>query len=129
MTNITGKMDRGSVTRELIRGTIFHWNIMKVLATIKDGTIPIRIFNPQAKPRRIYRGSTIGQLCPLLDEDEEDTPTSYRVIQNNAQPESTTTHCMAAQTKDLKEVRREMATLFKIENPSISDNEKERVLD
>ena len=135
MTNITGKVDRGSVI-DRMTGVLEQENrfeerystgILKVVATVKDGTIPIRIFNPQAKPRRIYRGSTIGQLCPLLDEDEEDTPTSYRVIQNNAQPESTTTHCMAAQTKDLKEVRREMATLFKIENPSISDNEKERV--
>ena len=101
-----------------------------MVATVKDGTIPIRIFNPQAKPRRIYRGSTIGQLCSLLDEDEEDTRTgtSYRVIQNHDQPESTAAHCMAAQTKDLKEVMREMATLFKIENPSISDKEKGRVL-
>ena len=121
MTNITGKVDRGSVI-DRMTGVLEQENRF-------EERYSTGILKVVAKPRRIYRGSTIEQLCPLLDEDEEDTPTSYRVIHNNAQPESTTTHCMAAETKDLKEVRREMATLFKIENPSISDNEKERVLD
>ena len=61
MTNITGKVDRGSVI-DRMTGVLepenrfeerYSTGILKVVATVKDGTIPIRIFNPQAKPQRI----------------------------------------------------------------------------
>lgn len=88
MTNIAGKVDGGSVV-DRMTGVLeptkrfeerYSTIILKVVATVKDGTIPNRTFNPQEKPRKIYRGSTIGQLYTLLNEDEVDTSTFYRVV-------------------------------------------------
>ena len=45
--------------------------IIKIVATMNKGGIPVLVFNPQSKPVRIYKGSTIGKLCPLLGTDQE----------------------------------------------------------
>ena len=45
--------------------------IIKVVATVNKDWILVRVFNPQSTPVRIYKGSTIWKLCPLLETDQE----------------------------------------------------------
>ena len=113
--NIVGKVDGGSVVNDTT-GVLepetrfeerYSTGILKVVATVKRGSIPVRVFNAQDKLRRIYRGSTIGQLCPLIGDSEEETSSSYRIVQTNVQTESTSNRCMTAQPKDRKEVEKE----------------------
>ena len=100
--NIVGKVDGESVVKDT-SGVLeletrfeerYSTGILKVDATVKEGFIPVRVFNPQDKPRRIYRGSTMGQLCPLLSDSEEETYLRlYRIVQTNIQTGSTSTRC------------------------------------
>lgn len=137
MINIVGKVDRESVVNEMT-GVLepekrfeerYSTGVLKVVATIRNETIPVRVFNPQEKPRRIYRGSTVEEFCPLLEEGEEDTSLSHREVYDNIKSAKTfaTSPCMTAQLKDLKEVEIEMAQLFEIENSAFPENEKKRV--
>ena len=51
--------------------------IVNVVATVNNGVIPLRMFNPHSKPQRIYKGSTIGQLYPLsatTEKNEQEQP-------------------------------------------------------
>ena len=65
--------------------------IIKVAASINNGTIPVRVFNLNDKPRRMYRGSNVGQFHSLDDgslvEDEEQSCYSVRhaVIEDGGQ--------------------------------------------
>lgn len=40
----------------------YRTEILKVAATIQNGEVPMRLFNLTPLNRRIYRGSSVGQL-------------------------------------------------------------------
>ena len=41
---------------------------LRTAVTVKDGRIPVRVFNSLDKPLKVYRCSSIGDLHPLVDE-------------------------------------------------------------
>lgn len=43
---------------------------LRTAVTVKDGRIPVRMFNCLNKPLKLYRCSSIGDLHPLMDVDE-----------------------------------------------------------
>ena len=100
--------------------------------------IPVRVFNPQSKPVRIYKDRTIGKLCPLLETDQEgkseDTiprPCCH-ICRGERQRKTTTNGNSEANgnettSQNNKERMKEMADLFKIDNPSFSIEQKEMV--
>ena len=86
--------------------------------------IPVRVFNPSDKPRRIYSGSNVGQFFSLddgedggvsLNHDEEQSPYSvcHSVIDER--------ECQTG------EEREGCHKLFKIDNPNISSEERKEV--
>ena len=45
---------------------VFRWGLADCSnVTVKDGRIPVRVFNSLNKPLKIYRCSSIGDLHPL----------------------------------------------------------------
>ena len=101
---------------------------LKVVATVREGLIPVRVFNPLDTPRQIYRGSSVGDICPLLEADEAGTSTCYRVETLMA-TEQDALKCLAAQSDDAHHTRKKLAELFVIDNPSIPTDDKDRVYD
>ena len=136
MTNIECKVDRGT-TVDHMSGVLepelrfeerYSIGIFKVAATVTNGTIPVRLFNSQSQ--RIYRGSTMGNLVPLSDSEVEPPWYGYvKTVDPKCNPADIINGCMAAQKKDRSELREEIAELFRIENPSIPNNQKERIYD
>lgn len=114
MANIACKVERGTVVDDMT-GVLepelrfverYSIGIIKVVATVKNGCIPVRIFNFQANPRRIYRGSTMGNLFPLTEaEDESPWYTCVKTIHPHSSTELKNT-CMAARKGDLNDVRK-----------------------
>ena len=45
----------------------YKTGILKAAAKIKDGEIPVRLFKLTPVDKRIYKGSSVGQLFPLVD--------------------------------------------------------------
>ena len=111
---------------------------------MNKGGIPVRVFNPQSKPVRIYKGDTIGKLCPLLETDQggksEDTipRLCYHICRGERQRNTTTngnseangneaTSSTSTGRENNKERMKEMADLFKIDDPSFSIEQKKMV--
>ena len=70
----------------------YSLDIIKVVATVKEGGVPVRLFNPNHEPARIYRGSTVGKLCPAQDPGEEEDLTEpqscYHICPSSCEPKS-----------------------------------------
>ena len=45
----------------------YKTGILKAAAKFKDGEIPVRLFKLSPMDKRIYKGSSVGQLFPLVD--------------------------------------------------------------
>ena len=89
--------------------------IIKVVATVHNGVIPVRMFNPHSKPQRIYKGSTIGQLYPLsgtTEKNEQEQPCYYVCQSLSPQENNEDTVSKDACSKSLKELE----NIFKIDN-------------
>lgn len=55
----------------------YQAGIIKVAAVVKGGSIPVRIFNPLSEEIKVWKGSTVGKFCPIVDEQDvesEDIP-------------------------------------------------------
>ena len=104
----------------------------------------IRVFKPRSKPVRIYKGSTIGKLCPLLETDQEgkseDTiPQScFHICRGERQRKTATNGNSEANGKEAtsstssgreynKGRMKEMTDIFTIDNPSFLIEQKEMV--
>ena len=63
----------------------------RTAVSVKEGHIPVRVFNCLIKPLKIYRYSSIGDLCPLVSEEESFEETSvgvgYKVVPSRAPAE------------------------------------------
>ena len=104
--------------------------IIKVAATVNNGTILVRMFNPHPKPLSgMYKGSTVGQLYPLADGPEQITRSCYHVAFPVESQEPT--FCGEAHEGTPGETEGEeienIAGLFKIGNPNISEDAKKKV--
>ena len=99
-----------------------------MVATVNNGVIPLRMFNPHSKPQRIYKGSTIGQLYPLsgTTEKNEKEQQCYYDCQFLSPPEnSEDTVSKDVWSKSLKELE----NIFRIDNVNIFTAEKNQVYD
>ena len=99
-----------------------------MVATVNNGVILVRMFNPHSKLQRSYKGSTIGQLYPLsatTEKNEQEQP-CYYVCQSLSPPENNVdTVSKDVCSKSLKELE----NLFRIDNVNISTAEKNQVYD
>lgn len=59
--------------------------------SVKEGWIPVRVFNCLNKPRKIYRCRRIGDLYPLVGEEESfeeiSVSVGYKVVPSRAPEE------------------------------------------
>ena len=139
VVNVKYKVEQGSVVGGMT-GVLeseqrfeerYSVGIIKVVATVKEGGVPVRLFNPNHKPARIYRGSTVGKLCPAQDPREEDLtePQScYHICPSSCEPKSKggSSSTMILQ-EDNQKKKEAMAEMFEIDNPNLSTEEKETV--
>ena len=82
--------------------------IIKVVATITNGRIPVRMFNPSDSAKRIYRGSNVGVLHPVAIQDETKT-------------------CASESCFRLRNERGRRRKLFPIRNPDLSKEDIDNV--
>ena len=123
----------GSTTVEEMTGVLepevrfekrYAVGIIKVAATVAKGTIPVRIFNSNSKPRRVYLCSTIGNLIPLIESGTEFL--GYECVKTvELRSETTHSHCMTAKKGgNTDKIRRDMTELFPINNSAVPYSEK-----
>ena len=97
--------------------------IVKIVATVNNGVIPVRMFNPHSKPQRIYKGSAIGQLYQLsatTEKNEQEQPCYYVCQSLSPLENNEDTVSKDVCSKSLKELE----NLFRIDNVNISTAEK-----
>ena len=102
------------------------------MATVKEGEVPVRLFNPNHKPARIFRGSTVGKLCQAQDPGEEEDLTEpqscYHICPSSCEPKSKGASSSTMISQEDNQKRKEaMAEMFEIDNPNLSTEEKETV--
>ena len=110
----------------------YSLRIIKVVATVKEGGVPVRLFHPNHKPARIYRGSTVGKLCPAQDpgegEDLTEPQPCYHICPSSCEPKSKGGSSSTMISQEDNQKRKEaMAEMFEIDNPNLSTEEKETV--
>ena len=99
--------------------------MISVAATVHNGEIPVRIFNPTDNDVRIWKGSTVGFMHPLLNEDsmKETSIPAHRYFigsSNNSQTFVRTVNSNKVNESDNEAIPH----LFPIDNPDISEQEK-----
>ena len=138
MATISCKVENGSVQNGetgVLEPTLsfeerYKTGILKVAATIKDGEIPVRLFNLTPMDRRIYKGSSVGQLFPLVA-SETSTKNCYFVSEHVIENETkgmdgglcSTVTVDSGNNKCLLNIKE----LFPIKNDSLTDVEKESI--
>ena len=107
--------------------------IIKVVAMVKEIGIPLRLFNPKHKhAARIYRGSSVGKLCPAQDpgegEDLTEPQPCYHICPSSCEPKSKGGSSSTMISQEDNQKRKEaMAEMFEIDNPNLSTEGKETV--
>ena len=129
MMNVLCKVENGSIWNQH-SGVLepkeeferrYSIGIIKVAATINNGMIPIRVFNPSDKPRRVYRASNVGKFCSLDDAGD-------RKLSPNDDEDQTYSVCHTLiKEGKASEQKEECHERFKIDNPNISSDEKKEV--
>ena len=107
----------------------------RTAVTIKDGRVPVRVFNPLNKPLKIYRCSSIGELYPLHGGEElfkEDNVGMNSKIVPAGVSESAEgvlsegKQCGAVQLEDFENCCVSMKELFPIDSDAVLEEEKRR---
>ena len=108
----------------------YKTGILNVVATIKDGEIPVRLFNLRPMDKRIYKGSSVGQFFPLVD-SETSTKNCYfisgHVIENKTKGTGGGFCSTATVDSGNKTCLPIIKELFPISNDSLTDVEKESI--
>ena len=99
--------------------------VICVAGTVRNGEIPVRIINPSDNDVMIWKGSSVGQLYPLLPEEhmtDSSIPSNCYFIQVDSQTFVRTVSSSSSDScvpgfKDIPE-------LFPINNPDIPGSEK-----
>ena len=107
----------------------------RTAVTIKDGRVPVRVFNPLNKPLKIYRSSSIGELYPLHGgeelSEEDNEGINYKIVSPGV-PESDVgvlrevKQCGAVQLEDFENCCVSMEELFPINSDAVPEEEKRR---
>ena len=141
MVNVQCRVEKGSVVEnttgvlepELKFEERYAMGIIKVAAKVKDGVIAVRMFNAQPKPRRIFKGSTVGELHPIVDSNEENEISDlscYQVCEPSPQTTGTL-FCggISDVTQEQSITRKEIMELFRVDNPNILSQERNKLYD
>ncbi|MCG8049195.1 MAG: DDE-type integrase/transposase/recombinase [Candidatus Thiodiazotropha taylori] len=124
----------GSSVREGLTGILepkqafeekYQLGIVKVAAVVQKGKIPVRLFNPNESETKVWKGSSLGNLSPLLDAESmksEKVPAHCYYIQrnnpNNSAAVSNIGNPIIYEKEDIK-------SRFPIRNPNIPEKERE----
>ena len=104
--------------------TKYGLGVICVADTIRNGEIPVRIINPSDNDVVIWKGSSVGQLYPLLPEanmNDTSIPSHCYFVQVDSQTFARTVNRSTdSQVSD----RKDIPELFSIDNPEIPESEK-----
>lgn len=104
----------------------YQTGIIKVVATCHEGKIPVRVFNPKSEDVKIWKGSTVGKFHPLLSSSQTDsTLASSECYFVQCSERKTKSEPAAIYCNQISNLKDEMKTLFPINNPNISNEEKD----
>lgn len=106
----------------------YSLGVIKVMATVKEGGIPAQLFNPHHKAVKIYRGSTVGNPCPVLEPGEDENlaepQTCYHICPSSCESKSKEgTSSKTTSQGDNQKRKQAMAEMFKIDNPNLPTEE------
>lgn len=135
LVTITCKVENGS-TNHCEHGVLepakkfeerYNLRILRVAAKGKNGQIPVRLFNFSSAAQRVYKGSTVGEFCPLVEENDADSEACYfipkRKVTLTARNCGT---CSMAVGTDMNATRY-IKELFPINDASLTKSEKSSV--
>ncbi|CAB3989094.1 Retrovirus-related Pol poly from transposon, partial, partial [Paramuricea clavata] len=110
----------------------YKTGILKVAATIQNGQIPVRLFNLGPKGKTIYKGSTVGEFWPLLEDKNTETENCYfidtHIIETDKKLMKGGGLCSVATPSPVTKENMDMVKeLFPIVNDSLLESEKESV--
>ena len=91
-----------------------------MVSLLQQGQIAVRFFNCSDTPRRVYKGSTVGELCPLVEENNANSNFCYFIPQTEKISEC----IMAAESDKSAPSIRE---IFPIDNSSLTESEKSSI--
>ncbi len=98
----------------------YNIGVLKVVSPLQQGQVAVRLFNCSDRPKKVFKGSTVGELCPLVDEIDADSDFCYFIPQTKGNSE-----CLM--TVGTEEKAPSMREIFPIDNPSLSENERNSV--
>ena len=106
---------------------------LRTAVTVKDGRIPVRVFNSLNKPLKIYRCSSIGDLHPLVGVDElpdkGGLSEGYKVVgaaKENVEVELGTRQCSAIFVKNSDNGSIPLEEMFPISSDLVPEEEKRK---
>ena len=107
---------------------------LRTAVTVKDGRIPVRVFNSLDKPLKVYRCSSIGDLHPLVDEvdglsDEGGMSEIYKVVRaakENAEMELGARQCSVVFVKNSDVGSAPLEEMFPISSDFVPEEEKRK---
>ena len=106
---------------------------LRTAVTVKDGRIPVRVFNSLNKPLKIYRCSSIGDLHPLVGVDElpdkGGLSEGYKVVgaaKENVEVELGTRQCSAVFVKNSDNGSIPLEEMFPISSDLVPEEEKRK---
>ena len=107
----------------------YNLGILKVAAKRKNGQIPVkvRLFNFSSTAQRVYKGSTVGEFCPFVEENDADSESYYFIPKRKVTlpARNSGTCAMAVGTK--MNATRNIEELIPINNSSLTKSEKSSV--
>ena len=105
--------------------------VMRTAATLKEGRLNVRVFNPNDKPIKVFRCSTIGNLHPLAEEaekvDQVSVKDDYSLVHPKPTDYSSTklrSECNAVLKEDFHDTVAAVADLFPIDSDLDPPEEK-----
>ena len=100
----------------------YNVGIVKVVAKPTEGAIPVRLFNLSPIPKTIFHGSTVGEFYPLFEEGNQSCPDFCYFIATEKGGKPAMCSAVGCEST-LPPVKQ----LFPIDNPSLTEHEKESV--
>ena len=107
----------------------------RTAVTIKDGRVPVRVFNPLNKPLKIYRCSSIRELYPLHGgeelSEEDNVGMNYKIVSPGVSDSDVgvlpeVKQCGAVELEDFENCCVSMEELFPINSDAVPEEEKRR---
>ena len=105
---------------------------LQTVVTVKDGRIPVRVFNCLNKPLKIYRCSSVGDLHPLVDGDDlpdKGVSEDYKVVggaKEHVKVELGARQCSAVFVENSEANNVLFEEMFPISSDSVPEEEKRK---